>query len=233
MPFAQPSLRFFYFYYMNYTKEQIEALRRDYRSRNLEKADLANHPIPQFQKWFAEALEANVPEPNALTLATCGANGRPAGRIVLLKGFDAEGFVFYTNYESHKAQELEENPYAAMVFCWLELERQVRISGKVEKISREASLAYYQSRPKGSQIGAWASPQSKVIGDRKVLEDKVEALQQEYAAADSLPIPPHWGGYLLRPDEVEFWQGRTSRLHDRFSFQLTEGGTWTVDRLAP
>jgi len=217
---------------MSLSKEKIEALREDYRSHQLNRSEIADQPISQFQAWFAEALEAKIPEPNAMTLATVNENHRPSARIVLLKGVDEQGFVFYTNYNSQKGKELESNPFAALVFCWLELERQIRIEGKVEKISRADSLRYFNSRPKGSQIGAWASPQSEVIADRSVIENKQKALAAEYAEQDLLPIPPHWGGYILVPDKIEFWQGRSSRLHDRFCYTL-EGKDWQIDRLAP
>ena len=221
-----------YFYPMDYNKEQVEALRRDYRQHQLQESELLAHPVAQFKHWFEAALAAQMPEPNAMTLATCNAAGRPSARIVLLKGYDEEGFVFYSNYESQKARDLEENPQAALVFCWLGLERQVRINGRVEKLSAAASERYFHSRPKGSQIGAWASPQSTIIPDRSVLEDKVKALRTEYEGQEQLPLPPDWGGYVLRPDELEFWQGRSSRLHDRLRYRR-EGEVWRVDRLAP
>ena len=217
---------------MSLSKEKIEALRRDYRSHQLDLSQVNEDPILQFREWFGAALEAEVPEPNAMTLATVGPNHRPSARTVLVKGFDQKGFVFYTNYESQKGKELLANPFAALVFCWLELERQVRIEGKVEKISRADSLQYFTSRPKGSQIGAWASPQSEVIAGRGVMEELQKELEEKYAAAESLPLPPHWGGYVVIPDKIEFWQGRSSRLHDRLRYTL-EGGEWRIDRLAP
>ncbi len=217
---------------MDYNKQQVEALRRDYRSQQLSEGQLQQDPIAQFKVWFEEALASKVPEPNAMTLATADAAGRPSARIVLLKGFDEQGFVFYTNYDSQKGKELTENPYAAVVFCWLELERQICISGRVEKMSAEASTRYFHRRPKGSQIGAWASPQSQVIPNRSILEDNVARLQAEYAEQEVLPKPPHWGGFLLHADKVEFWQGRSSRLHDRLRYQR-QGDQWQIDRLAP
>ena len=217
---------------MSLSKEKIAALRRDYRSHQLDLSQVNEDPILQFQQWFEAALEAEVPEPNAMTLATVGPNHRPSARTVLVKGFDQKGFVFYTNYESQKGKELLANPFAALVFCWLELERQVRIEGKVEKISRADSLQYFTSRPKGSQIGAWASPQSEVIAGRGVMEELQKELEEKYAAAENLPLPPHWGGYVVIPDKIEFWQGRSSRLHDRLRYTL-EGGEWRIDRLAP
>ena len=167
-----------------------------------------------------------------MTLVTASSNGQPSARIVLLKEFDQRGFVFFTNYESRKGQELAENPQAALLFCWLELERQVRIEGRVERVSAEESLEYFQSRPKGSQIGAWASPQSRAIPGREVLEEKIQELTARYQNEEVLPLPPNWGGYRLRPQQVEFWQGRENRLHDRILYTHT-GADWRLDRLAP
>lgn len=211
----------------------IANLREDYRQNTLEIIEVAVSPFQQFQVWLQEALASSIKEPNAMTLATCTADGRPSARIVLLKGIDEQGFIFYTNYESRKGQDLERNPHAALVFAWLELEKQVRIEGRVERISLEQSTAYFQSRPKGSQIGAWASPQSQVISDRIILEQNVERLQTEYADATQLPRPPHWGGYRVNAEVVEFWQGRSSRLHDRIRYALQVDGSWKIDRLAP
>ena len=210
----------------------IATLRRNYSRQSLNKTDVLPSPVDQFARWFEEALQSQLPEPNAMTLATADLSARPAVRTVLLKGFDAEGFVFYTNYESSKGNDLAENPQAALLFTWLELERQIRIEGLVEKISREESLEYFQSRPLESQIGAWASPQSRVIADRSVLEARSVELQAEYAGAAVLPLPPFWGGYRLRPDCFEFWQGRESRLHDRICY-TQEDGRWNIQRLAP
>ncbi|MDX1941577.1 MAG: pyridoxamine 5'-phosphate oxidase [Saprospiraceae bacterium] len=211
----------------------IEHLRQDYRLASLEISDVKAHPVDQFEKWFQEALNAGVPEPNAMTLATCTSEGRPSARIVLLKSFDEQGFSFYTNYNSRKGQDFTQNPYAALVFWWVELERQVRIEGRVEKVLPEQSIEYFQSRPKGSQIGAWASPQSQVIADRAELEQKVAALQEQYEKSEVLPRPEHWGGYLVRPDLLEFWQGRSNRLHDRIQYRLQEDKNWKIERLAP
>ena len=208
-------------------------MRQDYRRRQLSEEELNSDPILQFEQWFNEARASEVPEPNAMTVATSSADGRPSARILLLKGFDQRGFVFYSNYESQKAKEMMENPYAALVFCWLELERQVRIVGRVEKLAEEESLRYFQSRPKGSQIGAWASPQSQIITDRSILEKRVEDLKKEYEGQETLPLPPNWGGFRVQPEEIEFWQGRSSRLHDRFRFQKTAHQQWRLDRLAP
>ena len=210
----------------------ISSLRRSYSRQSLNEADVLPDPLGQFARWFEEAVQSELPEPNAMTLATANRSGRPSARTVLLKGVDAEGFVFYTNYESRKGNDLADNPQAALLFTWLELERQIRIEGAVEKISPEQSLAYFQSRPLGSQIGAWASPQSQIISDRNVLENRSAQLQEQYAGADALPLPPFWGGYLLRPDRLEFWQGRESRLHDRIDYVL-ENGHWNIQRLAP
>lgn len=211
----------------------IENLREDYRSNTLTIDDIAAKPMDQFKLWFEEALQSQLLEPNAMTLATCTPQGIPSARVVLLKGFDEEGFAFYTNYLSRKGQELIQNPSAALVFCWLELQRQVRIEGWVERMSREESVAYFQSRPKSSQIGAWASNQSNVIEDRTILEENVERLKEEYKDEDQLPCPEHWGGLKMIPEKVEFWQGRTSRLHDRILYTLDENGKWKTERLAP
>lgn len=208
-------------------------LREDYNLDKLELGDLAPTPIQQFEKWFNFALSKNVKEPNAMTLATATKDGIPSARIVLLKGFDENGFIFYTNYDSHKAKELIENPKAALVFCWLELHKQIRIEGKVEKVSTEESTEYFQSRPKGSQIGAWASPQSQVIENRDILEKNVKDLNAQYADSEILPLPENWGGFIVKPTKIEFWQGRSSRLHDRLRYTLTENEEWEIDRLAP
>lgn len=208
-------------------------LREDYNRDELLEDDASKDPFQQFAKWFKTAVEAEVPEPNAMVLATSTANGRPSARVVLLKEVEAESFVFYTNYESRKGQDMAENPHAAIVFNWLSLHRQVRVEGLIEKIPGEMSTEYFQSRPKGSQIGAWASPQSQLIPHRQVLEDNVRKLQAEYSTVDKLPRPKHWGGYRLVPHTMEFWQGRTSRLHDRILYRLHKSGVWEMDRLAP
>ncbi len=211
----------------------IASLRRSYSRQSLDTSDVAASPFQQFGQWFQEAMNAQVLEPNAMTLATASANGRPSARIVLLKGFDENGFVFYTNYESRKGDEMANNPHAALLFCWLDLERQIRIEGAVTKVSEQESAQYFHSRPKGSQIGAWASPQSRIIDNRAVLEEKEAALTQQYADAAQLPLPPHWGGYVVRPDYFEFWQGRESRLHDRVVYIQDRYGQWKLERLAP
>lgn len=210
----------------------LSALRRNYALESLSETDVAPDPFVQFQNWFTEALNSQLIEPNAMTLATATKIGRPSARTVLLKDMDARGFVFYTNYESQKGQELADNPQAALLFTWLELERQIRIEGIVEKVSAAESKAYFQSRPTGSQIGAWASPQSRVIEGRAILEQRVKELTAQYSDTPVLPLPPFWGGYRLIPDVIEFWQGRESRLHDRIRYTKTAHG-WAKERLAP
>lgn len=216
---------------MELTKETIQNLRQDYRAAELNESDVAKNPIKQFELWFADAMKAQLYEPNVMTLATADKSGKPNARIVLLKGFDENGFSFYTNYLSQKGKEMKKNPQACLVFFWAELERQVRIEGKVEKLDKEASEKYFHSRPKGSQIGAIASPQSQVIANRVLLEAKVEELNQTYQDK-TIPKPAHWGGYIVKPTSIEFWQGRSSRLHDRIKFDLING-KWQTTRLAP
>lgn len=210
----------------------IAALRRNYTQESLSETDVHADPIAQFDHWFREALSSELPEPNAMTLASATRDGCPSARTVLLKGFDHQGFVFYTNYESRKGAELDENPRAALLFTWLELERQIRIEGTVERVSPEESRAYFQSRPKESQVGAWASPQSRQIESRDVLEASMQELATTFKHDKVLPLPPFWGGYRVRPDHIEFWQGRASRLHDRILYSRTEQG-WKIGRLAP
>lgn len=216
---------------MELTKENIQNLRQDYRAAELSEADIDKNPIAQFAKWFKDALDAKLYEPNVMTLATAGLSGKPSSRILLLKGFDEDGFVFFTNYNSKKGKDLQENPQAALQFFWPELERQVRIEGIVTKATAEASTAYFHSRPKGSQIGASASPQSTVIPDREILEERVKELTAMYQETE-VPRPEHWGGYVLKPAHIEFWQGRPSRLHDRITYTGVNG-VWTINRLAP
>jgi pyridoxamine 5'-phosphate oxidase len=212
------------------TGMDIASLRKSYEKDELDESASAADPLLQFQRWFDQALAAQLPEPNAMTLATVGANGRPSTRIVLIKGFDARGFVWYTNYESRKGIELAQHPFAALQFHWVELERVVRIEGRVDKAGADESDAYYATRPLDSRLGAWASPQSRVIASRAVLV----AAAAKAAAVHALnpPRPPHWGGYRLVPDTFEFWQGRKSRLHDRLRYRL-EGSAWVRERLAP
>lgn len=210
----------------------VAALRREYALTSLDEGDLDADPIVQFTRWFEQALAAAVPEPNAMTVATATRDAVPSARIVLLKGFDARGFVFYTNYEGQKGRELAENPVAALVFHWVELHRQVCISGAVEKVTAEESDAYFRSRPRGSRLGAWASRQSSVLRGRDELEARLTALIEEYGEGD-IPLPPYWGGYRVIPASVEFWQGRPSRLHDRLRYTRQPDGSWRIERLSP
>ena len=216
---------------MELTKEMIQSLRQDYSAAQLNEGDVNKNPIKQFEQWFAAAVESQIYEPNVMTLATADKTGKPNARIVLLKGFDENGFSFYTNYLSEKAKEIKKNPQACLVFFWAELERQVRIEGKIEKLSKEASEKYFHSRPIGSQIGAIVSPQSQVITDRKNLELKVAELTETYQNK-TIPKPAHWGGYIVKPTAIEFWQGRSNRLHDRIKYELING-KWQTSRLAP
>jgi pyridoxamine 5'-phosphate oxidase len=207
--------------------------REDYTREGLLEADAASDPLVQFERWFADARSAGMREPNAMTLATVDDEGQPWGRIVLLKGVDHRGFVFYTNYESQKGHQLAANPKAALVFYWPELERQVRITGEVAKVSRAESDAYFQSRPRGSQLGAWASRQSALIDNRLQVEERMQQLEQEYAGHAAVPLPPFWGGYRLVPASLEFWQGRPNRLHDRLRYTIDRKGIWKRERLSP
>lgn len=209
----------------------IADLRKSYEQGELDEAHSAPDPLRQFERWLDEALKSELPEPNAMTLATVGDGGRPSTRVVLIKGFDARGIVWYTNYESRKGRELEAQPFAALQFHWVELERVVRIEGRVEKTSAAESDAYYQSRPLDSRLGAWASPQSRVIASRAVLV--ANAAQAGARFLLQPPRPPHWGGYRLVPDRWEFWQGRKSRLHDRLRYTQQADGGWLRERLAP
>ncbi|MBW4526178.1 MAG: pyridoxamine 5'-phosphate oxidase [Phormidium tanganyikae FI6-MK23] len=209
----------------------IADLRKDYTKETLNETDVDPNPFQQFQRWFDQAANAELPEPNAMTLATASKEGIPAARIVLLKAVDDRGFTFFTNYNSAKGKELEANPQAALVFLWTELERQVRIVGTVEKSASEESDGYFFSRPHNSRLGAWASDQSEVIPIRDVLEQKLAALKLEYENRE-VPRPSHWGGFRVIPREIEFWQGRSSRLHDRLRYQRKED-SWIIDRLSP
>ncbi|QJD98485.1 pyridoxamine 5'-phosphate oxidase [Mucilaginibacter robiniae] len=213
-------------------QQDIQNLRQDYQAASLLEKDTDNNPIKQFENWFTEALQAQIHEPNAMTLATATHDGRPSARILLLKGFDERGFIFYTNYLSRKGKEITKNPHAAMTFFWGPLERQIRIEGTLEKLSKEESEKYFHSRPKGSQIGALASPQSQEIADRSIVENKWKQLETEYTDKE-IPKPSYWGGYILRPQLIEFWQGRSSRLHDRILYKKSDKSNWKKVRLAP
>ena len=208
------------------------ASRYEHPSRGLRRNDLNPDPIKQFANWFTAAIEAGIGDVNAMSLATAGRDAKPSVRIVLLKSFDQDGFVFFTNYESTKGKQLGANPYAALGFYWIELDRQIRISGKVEKTSREESQTYFHSRPVGSQLSAWASRQSEVLDGRRVLDARMAEMTERFGDK-RIPLPPHWGGYRLKPDKIEFWQGRTNRLHDRFRYSRQPDGSWQIDRLAP
>lgn len=212
--------------------QKIADLRQDYRRATLNEREVATGPMQQFDRWWQEVLAGEIDEPNAMTLATSSASGMPSARIVLLKSFDEKGFLFFTNYESRKGRELAENPRATLLFFWKELERQVRVEGRVEKVPAAVSDEYFNSRPVGSRIGAIASPQSEVIGGREVLEEKVKSLEAQYLQHPP-QRPAHWGGYLVVPEQVEFWQGRSSRLHDRLRYTAEAGGGWKIERLAP
>jgi pyridoxamine 5'-phosphate oxidase len=206
--------------------------RHEYIGEGLRRRDLDPDPIKQFDVWFTAAVKAGIHDANAMALATATLDGKPSARVVLLKDFDESGFVFYTNYASEKGRQLEENPRAALVLYWMEVERQIRIEGTVEKTSREESEQYFHTRPAGAQLGAWASRQSEVIDARRVLNARLEEMTQRFAQGE-IPLPPHWGGYRLRPERIEFWQGRPDRLHDRFRYTRQNDGSWQIDRLAP
>lgn len=210
----------------------VASLRREYTKMGLNEKDLSEDPVQQFQKWFQQALDADLTDANSMALATADSSGKPSVRIVLLKHFDEKGFVFYTNYQSRKAHELAENPQASLLFYWREFERQVRIEGDVEKISRKDSLKYFMTRPRDSQIGAWISNQSSVINSRSLLEMKFNEMKQKFSQK-KIPLPDYWGGYRVKHESIEFWQGRASRLHDRLKYSGDEEGEWRVSRLAP
>lgn len=211
--------------------ERVRALRREHDATGIDIDTLHEDPIEQFQLWLEEAIEANLPQPNAMTLATADPYGRPSARITLLKGVDSQGFVFFSNYESRKGTELTQNPHAALVFYWGELGRQVRVEGAVERLSQEESLDYFQTRSLGSRIGAWASRQSQVILDRAALEEAVRQIAAQYPD-ENIPLPPYWGGFRLTPDYIEFWKGRPNRLHDRIVYRRDDGA-WRRQRLSP
>ena len=208
------------------------ASRYEHIGKGLRRSDLNPDPIKQFANWFTTAIETGIRDVNAMSLATAGQDAKPSVRIVLLKSFDEDGFVFFTNYESEKGKQLEANPYAALGFYWIELDRQIRISGKVDKTSRKESQTYFHSRPVGSQLSAWASRQSAVLDGRRVLDARMEEMNERFADK-RVPLPPHWGGYRLKPDNMEFWQGRSNRLHDRFRYTRQSDGSWLIERLAP
>lgn len=210
----------------------LSKMRQEYTTKGLHKADLDNNPLKQFELWFNQALEASLLEPNAFSLATVGKDMMPSVRTVLLKFYDQNGFVFFSNYKSKKATQIEENNKCAMHFAWLELERQVKIEGTIEKISKTESLKYFLSRPKGSQIGAWVSHQSEVISSRSLLEAKFNEIKNKFVKGE-IPFPDFWGGYIIKPRVIEFWQGGQDRLHDRFEYKITENNQWNISRLAP
>lgn len=216
---------------MSKSRDEIAAMREEYGSRELRRAQLAQDPVVQFEQWFAEARELQLHEPNAFALSTLGLDGIPATRTVLMKFFDENGFVFYTNYGSAKAREIEAHPMAGILFPWLALERQVRVEGEVEKVSAAESMKYFASRPRESQIGAWVSDQSSVIDSRSMLMNKLAELRQKFKGGE-VPLPSFWGGYRVKPKRVEFWQGGKGRVHDRFLYTRHDGG-WKLERLAP
>jgi pyridoxamine 5'-phosphate oxidase len=215
------------------TQTSLEDLREDYRLATLDESACASNPIEQFAQWFQDAKNAHLKEPNALSLATCTPDGRPSSRIVLLKEFGESGFIFYTNYGSQKGREIEINPHVALNFLWAELERQVRIEGTITRIPPEKSEAYFRSRPRGSRIGAWVSNQSELIASRNVLENRLAELEARFAGSDDIPPPDYWGGFCVRPERIEFWQGRPSRLHDRILYALENNTGWKIGRLSP
>lgn len=217
---------------MTGTGMSIADLRREYLRAALTEEELHPDPIEQFRVWFSQALEAEVHEPNAMTLATATADGRPSARVVLLKGVDERGFIFFTDYRSQKARELSENPHAALVFYWMELERQVRVAGLAGRLPWAESEAYFRSRPLGSRLGAWASRQSEVIESREVLDERLREATERFIA-EEVPLPPHWGGFVIAPESVEFWQGRPNRLHDRLRYRREPDGSWLIERLSP
>ncbi|MEM1221274.1 MAG: pyridoxamine 5'-phosphate oxidase [Verrucomicrobiota bacterium] len=210
----------------------LSELREDYTKAGLLESDVASDPFTQFERWFREAEAAKLDEPNAMCLATADPDGQPSTRVVLLKDFSPRGLTFYTNYESRKSAELTANPKAGANFLWLALQRQVNIIGSVERIGKAESLKYFLSRPLGSRLGAWTSPQSKIISSRQILESKLEQMKKKFADGE-VPLPDHWGGYRIVPDSFEFWQGRPSRLHDRIKYRRSDSDAWDLERLAP
>jgi pyridoxamine 5'-phosphate oxidase len=212
--------------------EEIARLRTEFTKNGLNENEVDNSPIKQFALWFEHVLVSGIHEPNAMALSTTDISGRPSCRIVLLKGFDEQGFTFYTNYNSRKGRELTAFPFASLTFFWVELERQVRIEGRVEKVGEDESDAYFAIRPRGSQIGAWVSEQSEVVNDKEELLERITIIEKLFEGKD-VTRPPHWGGYRVVPDHIEFWQGRPNRLHDRILYSLTEDQNWTISRLNP
>jgi pyridoxamine 5'-phosphate oxidase len=214
----------------------LGALRREYGNRGLDVPDLADDPVTMFRRWLHDTVASGMHEPNAMVVATVSAEGRPSARIVLLKGVDERGFVFYTNYDSRKAHDIDANPAVSLLFPWQELQRQVRVEGTASRVSQEESEAYFASRPRESQLGAWASPQSRVVASRSALDERYGGVLAQFADVDDVPLPPHWGGFRVEPELVEFWQGRKGRMHDRLVYRRAEPDAhapWTVDRLAP
>jgi len=210
----------------------LAAIRKEYRLQSLSEQDIDANPVKQFEKWFQQAMESGIEEPNAMTLATSTIEGKPSARIVLLKGIKENGFIFFTNYESKKGKQMHDNPFACLVFFWKELERQVRIEGEVKKVTSEESDEYFASRPPESRIGAWSSPQSRVIESREVLEKNVAYFTNKYQS-QNIPRPPHWGGFIVIPSLIEFWQGGAGRLHDRLQYSIDTTNSWIIQRLAP
>jgi pyridoxamine 5'-phosphate oxidase len=212
--------------------KKISDLRREYTMATLDVATVNADPVKQFEQWFSDALSAGVIEPNAMSLSTVNADGKPSSRIVLLKGVENGKFLFYSNHQSKKGRELDNNPACALTFFWPDIERQVRIEGVADRVTDKVAETYFQSRPRGSQVGAWASPQSAVIKDRSILEERASRIEERFSGMESLPKPHQWGGYQIEPLLIEFWQGRTSRLHDRVEYVRVDG-SWTIHRLAP
>lgn len=219
-----------------HTHHDLGALRREYGNRGIDVPDLAEDPVTMFRRWLHDTVASGMHEPNAMVVATASAEGRPSARMVLLKGVDQRGFVFYTNYESRKARDIDANPAVSLLFPWQELQRQVRVEGTASRVSQEESEAYFASRPRESQLGAWASPQSRVVASRSALDERYGGVLAQFADVDDIPLPPHWGGFRVQPELVEFWQGRKGRMHDRLVYRRAEAdphAPWTVDRLAP
>ena len=211
----------------------LSGLRREYETQGLSRADLHHDPIEQFATWFSTAVNSELPDANAISLATATPDGKPSARIVLLKGFDQRGFVFFTNYHSRKGRELDSNPQAGFSVYWAQLQRQICVTGRVEKTSRDESRTYFQGRPRGSKLGAWVSHQSEVIDARRILDARLAEMTERFAGQDDIELPPHWGGYRIVPATIEFWQGRANRLHDRFRYTRQSDDSWTIERLAP